>query len=365
MQASGSSGVDGPCSSDAHQQVREAQAAFAAGVRGRRKAQALHLLRALQQQAQRQPRWVLQAAEELLSHHAGSLGLFEWDLREQAFLAYADEGRLINATKMVEELRAKFGDGSKRVTRNRLMLAESALATLEAGGVVPSQVLQRAFSILPDFLAILRQREDNLSAEDLSEAINELDDAYARLCTPSSEGSDAKPHPLTDVACWKRRVALHKGQKGQRGVAVELLCELLQSAPTDVDAWAELAALYLRQGRFSDAADCYEKLILLSPQSYLHHLNFAECLLSAAGSAATGMVSSALDHFSLSLSLRPDHNARALFGVISCCKRLQDTDSEQYLAAKQALNELYSAENPALCESVLEWTGAPGSSSST
>ena len=76
MQASGSSGVDGPCSSDAHQQVREAQAAFAAGVRGRRKAQALHLLRALQQQAQRQPRWVLQAAEELLSHHAGSLGLF-------------------------------------------------------------------------------------------------------------------------------------------------------------------------------------------------------------------------------------------------------------------------------------------------
>lgn len=44
----------------------------------------------------------------------------------------------------------------------------------------------------------------------------------------------------------------------------------------DLDAWAELADIYLAQGMYQQAAFCQEELITGAPHNYLHHLRYAE-----------------------------------------------------------------------------------------
>ena len=44
----------------------------------------------------------------------------------------------------------------------------------------------------------------------------------------------------------------------------------------DLDAWAELADIYLVQGMYQQAAFCQEELITGAPHNYLHHLQYAE-----------------------------------------------------------------------------------------
>jgi hypothetical protein len=44
----------------------------------------------------------------------------------------------------------------------------------------------------------------------------------------------------------------------------------------DLDAWAELADLYVASGMYQQAAFCQEELITGAPHNYLHHLQYAE-----------------------------------------------------------------------------------------
>lgn len=50
--------------------------------------------------------------------------------------------------------------------------------------------------------------------------------------------------------------------------AIDALVELLDASPTDIEAWAELAELYLSQGLFSQAEYCLEEVLLVAPNAW-------------------------------------------------------------------------------------------------
>jgi cytochrome c-type biogenesis protein CcmH/NrfG len=50
----------------------------------------------------------------------------------------------------------------------------------------------------------------------------------------------------------------------------------------DVEAWLELADLYLHKQNFTKALYCYEEMIIVMPKNYLINLRYAETLYSSA-----------------------------------------------------------------------------------
>ncbi len=65
----------------------------------------------------------------------------------------------------------------------------------------------------------------------------------------------------------KRRIALLQTLQ-RTSEAVDALVELLDASPTDIEAWAELAELYLSHGRFSQAEYCLEEVLLVAPNAW-------------------------------------------------------------------------------------------------
>ena len=65
----------------------------------------------------------------------------------------------------------------------------------------------------------------------------------------------------------KRRIAL-LSTLGRINDAIDALVELLDASPTDIEAWSELADLYLSQGLFSQAEYCLEEVLLVAPNAW-------------------------------------------------------------------------------------------------
>ncbi len=65
----------------------------------------------------------------------------------------------------------------------------------------------------------------------------------------------------------KRRIALLQTLQ-RTSEAVDALVELLDASPTDIEAWAELAELYLSSGLFSQAEYCLEEVLLVAPNAW-------------------------------------------------------------------------------------------------
>lgn len=55
---------------------------------------------------------------------------------------------------------------------------------------------------------------------------------------------------------------------GKTAEAVEALNQLLDYSPTDSEAWAELADMYLSQGLYSQAIYALEEVLILTPNSW-------------------------------------------------------------------------------------------------
>ena len=72
----------------------------------------------------------------------------------------------------------------------------------------------------------------------------------------------------------KRRIALLQ-TLSRTDDAVDALVELLNASPTDIEAWAELAELYVSQGQFSQAEFCLEEVLLVAPNAW-NVCDFAE-----------------------------------------------------------------------------------------
>ena len=55
---------------------------------------------------------------------------------------------------------------------------------------------------------------------------------------------------------------------GRTSSAVNALNSLLDMSPTDAEAWAELADLYLNQGLYSQAIFAHEEVLVLQPNAW-------------------------------------------------------------------------------------------------
>jgi ER membrane protein complex subunit 2 len=71
----------------------------------------------------------------------------------------------------------------------------------------------------------------------------------------------------------KRRITLLKSL-GQTQEAITQLVGLLDVSPTDAEAWAELADLYLTQGLTDQAVFCLEEVLLIVPNAWNVRLEY-------------------------------------------------------------------------------------------
>lgn len=72
---------------------------------------------------------------------------------------------------------------------------------------------------------------------------------------------------FTTKPIQKRRAALLRSM-GRTSEAVNALSSLLDMSPTDAEAWAELADLYLAQGLYPQAIFAQEEVLILQPNAW-------------------------------------------------------------------------------------------------
>lgn len=65
----------------------------------------------------------------------------------------------------------------------------------------------------------------------------------------------------------KRRIALLRSLS-RTTEAIDALTELVESSPTDIEAWTELSDLYLSQNLFPQAVFCLEEVLLVAPNAW-------------------------------------------------------------------------------------------------
>lgn len=66
---------------------------------------------------------------------------------------------------------------------------------------------------------------------------------------------------------WKRKVALLRSM-GNVPAAITALNALLDVCPTDPEAWAELADMYVSQGMYTQAIFALEQVLVFSPNAW-------------------------------------------------------------------------------------------------
>jgi len=187
-----------------------------------------------------------------------------WSKREQIFLAALDTHETETCENLLGELKSQFPE-SQRVSRLEGLLHEVHGDTIKANRV------------------------------------------YDKM---------AETNPSNSL-CMKRKICLLKAA-GKMSEATNQLCEYLSISPSDVEAWKELAQIYLEYGNFKQAAFCLEEVLLAHPHSYLSFLVYAECLYSIGSKSA---LSTAQKYFSHSLVLKK--TSRALWGLALTSKALK------------------------------------------
>ncbi|KAF5504458.1 TPR repeat protein oca3 [Colletotrichum fructicola] len=120
----------------------------------------------------------------------------------------------------------------------------------------------------------------------------------------------------TNIPVAKRRVALLKST-GKISEAISALNSLLDFSPTDAEAWAELADLYLSQGLYSQAIFALEEVLVLTPNAWNIHARMGEVLYMAA-SASDGssqqQLAESVKRFARSIELCDDY-LRGYYGL--------------------------------------------------
>jgi tetratricopeptide (TPR) repeat protein len=114
----------------------------------------------------------------------------------------------------------------------------------------------------------------------------------------------------------KRRIALLRSLK-KITEAITALIQLLDSSPTDAEAWAELADLYLTQGMYQQAIFALEEVLLVTPYAWNIHARLGEVLYMAATASESGAdkyLAESLRRFCRSIELCDDY-LRGYYGL--------------------------------------------------
>jgi len=156
-------------------------------------------------------------------------------------------------------------------------------------------------------------------------------------------------------AVHKRLIAVNIAN-GNRDEAIKLLNKYLEIFVSgDIDAWLQLADLYLLDNQCQQAAYCIEEVILIDPSNHLYYLRYADiqCCL--------GKYQMASKYYCKALDLCND-NVRALYGILYTnqyllkAKQDEKVTSEETITslinlAKEQLAKLY---NKSPCEEVVK-----------
>lgn len=136
------------------------------------------------------------------------------------------------------------------------------------------------------------------------EALSRWDDAMGTYIQLIAD------HPMCAQA-YKRQVAVLKSQR--KGLeAVALLSHYLSLFSTDLDAWAELCALELEQGKLSHALFAANELVIQDPANHAAHTLVADVYMTCGSEEDVLM---ARTHYSASVSAKKIGNLRALYGM--------------------------------------------------
>lgn len=134
----------------------------------------------------------------------------------------------------------------------------------------------------------------------------------------------------TNIPIRKRKVALLRST-GKIDQAVQALVELLDSSPTDAEAWSELSDIYFTQGSYDKAIYALEEVILCVPNAWNMQARLGEVLYVAATSgdspdrsAVSRGVSDALRRFCRSIELC-DNYLRGYYGLKIASRKLLET----------------------------------------
>ncbi|KAI0914118.1 tetratricopeptide [Ustulina deusta] len=155
----------------------------------------------------------------------------------------------------------------------------------------------------------------------------------------------------TNLPIAKRRAALLQSM-GRTSAAVNALNSLLDMSPTDAEAWAELADLYLAQGLYSQAIFAQEEVLVLQPNAWNIHAHLGEMLLMAAKTSdAPKRLTEAMKRFCRSIELC-DNYLRGYYGLKLTIQQLLREASLK--ASKQSESEEWSIPAPATLQKLDE-----------
>lgn len=133
--------------------------------------------------------------------------------------------------------------------------------------------------------------------------------------------------------------APHAMSGEQMAAQVQALAERLRQRPDDADGWHMLARSYVAFGRYSDAADAYDKAVALSPRDPQLLTDHADALAMLNGRSLEGRPTELV---SAALALDPQHQkALALAGTAAYNRR----DFGAAVAHWQALRRQLPAES--------------------
>lgn len=123
-----------------------------------------------------------------------------------------------------------------------------------------------------------------------------------------------------------------------------------------MEAWYELADVYLSKQNYEKAQFCYEEILSNQPNNYLVNLKYAEILFSIASGESLDTLILARKYFSHALTLmdaeKQNKNSRALWGLLQTCKAIEsiskkeDTkNSEVMKVCQEKIRQMYSKSN--------------------
>ena len=220
-----------------------------------------------------------------------------WATYENLFLSCLRTGDDKSARAILDKLISRFGDQNERVMAYQTMYAESRLG----------------------------------SEKDQASLLKELGDVL-----------EADP---TNIPIQKRRIALLTSMN-RIPEATEKLVDLLQVSPTDAEAWAELADLYLVQNSHDQAIFCLEEVLLIAPNAWNIHARLGEVVYlstlvpaSANQSEIARGLTEAMRRFCRSIELCNNYlrgyyglklTSKKLLGVLPQVSRSRDTTDSAY-----------------------------------
>lgn len=157
-----------------------------------------------------------------------------------------------------------------------------------------------------------------------------------------------KTNPQDQVSA-KRRCAILRAD-GKTDLAIKALNGYLETFQGDIEAWDELADIYISECHFQQAAYAYEEVLLASPQDFWVILRYGEILYSIGG---ISNLTTARSYFLQAVLLNEDC-LRALWALHQCIRLIDtaksDTENSRLKTTVEAQIRKAYAQHPGLID---------------